>query len=135
MKFSIIDFFSNWDQICRKLRIWSHLQKKPLMENFIFCAIVTKQTMDKKNLKALMVLSSRFLKNHKLKWLQESQICVSYWAFWVSILGNSTFLLSLRNLEQKLLTKLADTKPILRSSLKENLLFWLYCIFWQLIRT
>ena len=40
MKFSIKDFFSKCDQICRKLRIWSHLLKKPLMENFIFCAVL-----------------------------------------------------------------------------------------------
>ena len=32
MKFSIKDFSS-------KLRIWSHLLKKSLMENFIFCAV------------------------------------------------------------------------------------------------
>ena len=38
MKFSIKDLFSKYDQICRKLRIWSHLLKKSLMENFIFCA-------------------------------------------------------------------------------------------------
>ena len=37
MKFSIKDFLS--DQIRRKLRIWSHLPKKSLMENFIFCAV------------------------------------------------------------------------------------------------
>ena len=36
MKFPIKDFFSTCDQICRKLRIWSHLLKKSLMENFIF---------------------------------------------------------------------------------------------------
>ena len=36
MKFSIKDFFSKSDQIRKKLRIWSHLQKKSLMENFIF---------------------------------------------------------------------------------------------------
>ena len=36
MKFSIKDFFSKCDQIRRKLRIWSHLLKKSLMENFIF---------------------------------------------------------------------------------------------------
>ena len=40
MKFSIKDFFSKCDQIRRKLRIWSHLLKKSLMENFIFCAVV-----------------------------------------------------------------------------------------------
>ena len=36
MKFSIKDFFSKCD---RKLRIWSHLLKKSLMENLIFCAV------------------------------------------------------------------------------------------------
>ena len=34
MKFSIKDSFSKSDQIRRKLRIWSHSLKKPLMENF-----------------------------------------------------------------------------------------------------
>ena len=41
MKLSIKDFFSQCDQIRRKLRIWSHLLKKSLMENFIFCAVGT----------------------------------------------------------------------------------------------
>ena len=36
MKFSIKDFFIKCDQIRRKLRIWSHLLKKSLMERFIF---------------------------------------------------------------------------------------------------
>ena len=40
MKFSIKDFFSKSDQIHRKLRIWSHLLKKYLTENFIFCAVL-----------------------------------------------------------------------------------------------
>ena len=40
MKFSIKDFFNKCDQIRRKLRIWSRLLKKSLMENFIFCAVV-----------------------------------------------------------------------------------------------
>ena len=39
MKFSIKDLFSKCDQIRRKLRIWSYLPKKFLMENFIFCAV------------------------------------------------------------------------------------------------
>ena len=39
MMFSIKDFFSKCDQILRKLCIWSHLVKKSLMENFIFCAV------------------------------------------------------------------------------------------------
>ena len=39
MQFSIKDFFSKWDQIRSFLGIWSHLLKKFLMENFIFCAV------------------------------------------------------------------------------------------------
>ena len=39
MKFSFNDFFSKRDQICRKLRIWSHLLKKSLMENLISSAV------------------------------------------------------------------------------------------------
>ena len=40
MKFPIKGFFSKYDQIRKKLRIWSHLLKKLLMENFIFCAVL-----------------------------------------------------------------------------------------------
>ena len=43
MKLYIKDFLSKFDQIrrklWRKLRIWSHLLKKSLMQNFIFCAV------------------------------------------------------------------------------------------------
>ena len=34
MMFSIKDFFGKYDQIRKKLRIWSDLLKKCLMENF-----------------------------------------------------------------------------------------------------
>ena len=37
IKFSIKDFFSQWSHL---LMIWSHLLKKSLMENFIFCAVI-----------------------------------------------------------------------------------------------
>ena len=40
MKFSIKDFFSKCEQIRRKLRIWSQLLKKSLIENFIFWAVL-----------------------------------------------------------------------------------------------
>ena len=40
MKSSIKDFFSKCDQIRRKLQIWSHLLKKSLMGNFIFCVVI-----------------------------------------------------------------------------------------------
>ena len=37
-------FFSKCDQIRKKLRIWSYLLKKSLMENFIFYAVVNENT-------------------------------------------------------------------------------------------
>ena len=39
MKFFTMDFFSKCKQIRQKVRIWSHLPKKSLMDNFIFCAV------------------------------------------------------------------------------------------------
>ena len=42
--FSIKNFFGECDQIHRKLRIWSHLLKKALMKNFIFCAVYVQFT-------------------------------------------------------------------------------------------
>ena len=39
MKFTMKDFFSKCDQIRSFLRFWSHLLKKSLMENFIFCTV------------------------------------------------------------------------------------------------
>ena len=40
MKFSINDFFSKCEQIPSFLRIWSHLLKISLVENFIFYAVL-----------------------------------------------------------------------------------------------
>ena len=42
MKFSITDFFSKCVQIRNFLRIWSHLLKKSVMENFIFSGVMFK---------------------------------------------------------------------------------------------
>ena len=43
MKFSIKDFFSKYDQIRWKLRVWSHLLKKSIIEKFIFCTALTSE--------------------------------------------------------------------------------------------
>ena len=50
MKFSIKDFLSKCDQIHRKLRIWSYLLKKFLIENFIFCAVLEKKDLPKRDI-------------------------------------------------------------------------------------
>ena len=39
IKFFITNFFSKCNQIPKKLRIWSHLLKKSVMENLIFCTV------------------------------------------------------------------------------------------------
>ena len=39
MKLFIMDLFGKCEQICRKPRIRSHLLKKSLWENFIFCGV------------------------------------------------------------------------------------------------
>ena len=39
MKFSIKYFLSKFNQIPRKLQIWSHLLKTTLVENFVFWAV------------------------------------------------------------------------------------------------
>ena len=39
-KFFIKDFDSKCDQTRKNLRIWSHLLKKSLIENFFFCAVL-----------------------------------------------------------------------------------------------
>ena len=39
IKYSIKDSYSECDQIRSLLRIWSHLLKKSVMENFIFCVV------------------------------------------------------------------------------------------------
>ena len=65
MKFSINDFFSKYDHIRRKLRIWSHLLKKSLAENFIFCAVrlviggkAGKETTESSKLEFLLTFSA-----------------------------------------------------------------------------
>ena len=40
MKLSVKDCLSKSEQIRIFLRIWSHLLKKSLMENFIFCIVI-----------------------------------------------------------------------------------------------
>ena len=46
MNFFIKDFFSECDQIRMFLRIWSHLLKKSLMENIMFCTVYMITSLD-----------------------------------------------------------------------------------------
>ena len=62
--FSVKDFFSKCGQIPRKLRIWSHLLNKSLMENFIFCAALSSNSINF-FIHSLKLLSIYFLFNFK----------------------------------------------------------------------
>ena len=76
MKFSIKYVFSKCDQIYNKLRIWSHLLNKPLIENFIFCAVpISSWSLFKKKAPQLNEKWNilRTLRNKNL--FQETQIC------------------------------------------------------------
>ena len=44
MKFSIKDLVGKCDQIRSFLRIWLHILKKSIMENFIFCTVLGTST-------------------------------------------------------------------------------------------
>ena len=54
MKFSMTDFFSKCDQIRSFLRIWSHLLKKLVMENFIFCTLLFQSNVVTQNMMFLI---------------------------------------------------------------------------------
>ena len=56
IKFPINDFFSKCDQIRSFLRIWSHLPKKSLRENFIFCAVQEIDSCDSEYLIAIEII-------------------------------------------------------------------------------
>ena len=64
INFSIKDFFSKCDQIRSFLQIWSHLLKKPLMENSSFCAVICAAYF---HTYALYNLTTDLV-NHKRKW-------------------------------------------------------------------
>ena len=48
MKFPIKDFFSKCDQTRGRLGLWSHLLKKSLTENLIFCTVSIYREMSQK---------------------------------------------------------------------------------------
>ena len=81
MKLSVKEFFSKYEQILRKLRIWSHLLKKSLLENFIFvqCWLILQH-------KTITILRDIYRKivwthsdnNNKTKKLKSRRFATSY---------------------------------------------------------
>ena len=73
IKFSIKDFFSKCDQIRRKPRIWSHLLKKYLMENFHFFVQWKAPTVKRRK----FIVGARVVKNSWKKERKEQ----TYWKY------------------------------------------------------
>ena len=67
MKFSIKDFFSKCDQIRSFLRIWSHLLKKSLMENFFFLCCFVILMQEQKQLLEIMADKKEEMKMKETK--------------------------------------------------------------------
>ena len=69
MKFFIKDFFSKCDQIRNFLRIWSHLLRKSLMENFIFCGLKPHlaSILDRNSAKGFYYLEPQNLSSYPLE--------------------------------------------------------------------
>ena len=73
IKFFIEGSFSKCDQIFKKMRLWSHLLKKFLMENFIFLYNVTRQDISLHDTKVGQIFNFlencvKFLNYTDLKW-------------------------------------------------------------------
>ena len=68
----------------RKLRIWSHLLKKSLMENFIFCAVIS--------MTQLIHVSESFFSRKKNGgvWARDKKISIKQW-FMFPILSKISF--------------------------------------------
>ena len=79
MKFSITDFFNKCDQIRSFLRIWSHLLKKSVMQNFIFCAVYI---IWKENVVRMAILTSVFSKLWKMNILFSWNYLWQCWNQW-----------------------------------------------------
>ena len=68
MKFFIKDFLSKCDEIHSFLQIWSHLLNKFLMENFIFCASISK------TVRVNIDLTVHFFKEYSMSFLMVFQL-------------------------------------------------------------
>ena len=79
MKFSIKDFFSKCDQIHWKLRIWSYLLEKSLIENFIFCAVQFNDNFNTNQINVIPILIcwKKNIEPKRLLWFQIlSELCL-----------------------------------------------------------
>ena len=82
LKFSIKDFFSRCDQIHSFAWIWSHLLKKSLIENFIFC----------KNSSQLLAINHFCKKLHHIWHGSEYTFAVCITIAWLDMVEHNSYL-------------------------------------------
>ena len=79
MKFSIKDFFSKCEQIRSFMRIWSHLLKKSLMENFIFVqCIFNTYSLNNNNQDISIGLKILYMQSVLIYWIYGHDYLLSY---------------------------------------------------------
>ena len=90
MKLSIKDFYRKCEQIRRKLRICSHLLKKSIMENLMFCAVLWENVTE-------VVRDSKWCLNSRefSKWWE--RVCSLLQLYTNDIKGILKYLWNLRN--------------------------------------
>ena len=80
MKFSIKAFFSKCDQIRSFQRIWSHILKKSLIENFIFSAVLPSNKANRASKIYIFSYRKRFWKIKKqLKAKEKTKTKITAW--------------------------------------------------------
>ena len=121
MNFFIKDFYSKCDLV--KLRIWSHLLKKSLMENFIFCTLRVVHQNDPKWWKTYMrtsVCLQRYFKNSficiylfiylfiltQMCTKRLVKMCAKYWEILLTSFWFMDFASNWRNLGQSIYERL-----------------------------
>ena len=128
MKFSITDIFSKCDQIRGFLRIWSHLLKKPVMENFIFCAVnIPGQRLVNSwsTLLLIFFFLETFTSIFRTSWLNLVELMHLVWIFHMSRSYSLCYLDFTYLSAQKMKFPIKDSfsKCDLKKSLTENFIF------------
>ena len=102
MKFSMKGFFSEYDEILRNLRIWSHLLKKSFMENFIFCTVAISLILQSELLSEILTIANLW---HPQAGLERAQNLSSGFVEWSCAVVLTT---TLRSHRKKYFSPLSD---------------------------
>ena len=123
MKFSIKDFFRKCDEIRRKLRIWSHLLKKSLIENFIFCVVLQWGTLENISRVYSLINAKRVFKHCMIIFILLLQICLISSDLLKRLLSN--FFRTLLNIKSLLVVSYLCKTHHLRYLTRFRIYFWI----------